>query len=513
MKCKSKVGAESTGENGESRMPLSLVRRNSSASMREKRSRSTDGFSARPNSSGALHRSPPTPPFPTTTDALDMISTPSSDEDFQPGGNSVDRMDHQVQVDRQQIDVKANGQCQRHVDNINGLQRSGDVAKPSQCKENPGTKRVEQDCSSAIPPPMNSLSPSCFYHRKLSEGTSFNCYSTLPRLPAGRTSETKTSASVCSTPQPFYKSTRENGGAVYGYTRQACNPQYASIHKIPDSKPEPKMAASISYSAQEEVASGSAFHSQLSFPRSHVSSPFLPVASNASSHPLRPVDDSALQLFNNQSLAQRSGPPACRMSSSVHTGMSLPAPHLHSFHGMSASMHAPSPSDLYTESSYYRYQSREVSSQAGSSQPHHHHLQTKSASLLQRQGSSMKENGSLMFGCQQDVAFESMESHIVTRNLDVLLHKVGDDCVGINVVRKTTGGISSIFVQDVIPGSLAERDGRLRKGDVLYSVNGRSLGEMSLLDAYQLFRTLPPGPIRIRAARHETAYVQRQAFV
>ena len=47
-----------------------------------------------------------------------------------------------------------------------------------------------------------------------------------------------------------------------------------------------------------------------------------------------------------------------------------------------------------------------------------------------------------------------------------------------------------------------------RKGDILYSVNGRSLADLSLLDAFQLFRSLPPGPIRIRGARLQSAYVQ-----
>lgn len=51
-------------------------------------------------------------------------------------------------------------------------------------------------------------------------------------------------------------------------------------------------------------------------------------------------------------------------------------------------------------------------------------------------------------------------------------------------------------------------NGCFRKGDMLYSVNGCSMGEMSLLDVYQMFRSLPSGPIRIRAARHETGYVQ-----
>lgn len=40
-----------------------------------------------------------------------------------------------------------------------------------------------------------------------------------------------------------------------------------------------------------------------------------------------------------------------------------------------------------------------------------------------------------------------------------------------------------------------------RKGDCLLSVNGVELKDFTLLDAYELFRTLPPGPVHVIAIR------------
>lgn len=40
-----------------------------------------------------------------------------------------------------------------------------------------------------------------------------------------------------------------------------------------------------------------------------------------------------------------------------------------------------------------------------------------------------------------------------------------------------------------------------RKGDCILSVNGVSMKDLSLLDAHQMLRSLPPGPVHIVAAR------------
>ena len=41
----------------------------------------------------------------------------------------------------------------------------------------------------------------------------------------------------------------------------------------------------------------------------------------------------------------------------------------------------------------------------------------------------MKENGSVVYGAREDVAWETVESQGLDRNLDVLLHK-GESLVG-----------------------------------------------------------------------------------
>lgn len=87
------------------------------------------------------------------------------------------------------------------------------------------------------------------------------------------------------------------------------------------------------------------------------------------------------------------------------------------------------------------------------------------------------------------------------RRFDVLLTKESGVSLGINIVRKTVAGITEVYVQDIMPGSTADRDKRLRRGDTLLTVNGVVINDLTLLDAHQMFHSLPPGPVKIQAAR------------
>ncbi|CAL1540873.1 unnamed protein product [Lymnaea stagnalis] len=73
--------------------------------------------------------------------------------------------------------------------------------------------------------------------------------------------------------------------------------------------------------------------------------------------------------------------------------------------------------------------------------------------------------------------------------------------LGINIVRKTVEGVSNIFIQDILPGSAADKECLLRRGDCLLSVNGVLMKDLTLLDAHQMFRNLPPGRVHILAVR------------
>ncbi|KAH3842950.1 hypothetical protein DPMN_116456 [Dreissena polymorpha] len=84
---------------------------------------------------------------------------------------------------------------------------------------------------------------------------------------------------------------------------------------------------------------------------------------------------------------------------------------------------------------------------------------------------------------------------------EIQLIKDEGEGLGLSVIRKTYDENSEILVKDVAHGSPAHRDGRLRKGDLILSVNGRLLTNMTLLDAYQLFRGLTPGAVDIIICR------------
>ncbi|XP_060062786.1 tyrosine-protein phosphatase non-receptor type 13-like [Ylistrum balloti] len=73
--------------------------------------------------------------------------------------------------------------------------------------------------------------------------------------------------------------------------------------------------------------------------------------------------------------------------------------------------------------------------------------------------------------------------------------------LGVSLLRRDTNGVSHIYIQDIAQGSVADKDARLRKGDMIMEAEGRSLQDITLLDAYQVFRTLQPGPVTLVVKR------------
>lgn len=66
--------------------------------------------------------------------------------------------------------------------------------------------------------------------------------------------------------------------------------------------------------------------------------------------------------------------------------------------------------------------------------------------------------------------------------------------LGVNIVGgENTGGLDlGIFVQSLVPGGPAARDGRLRAGDRIIAINGQSLEGMPHSVAMELIRQSPP---------------------
>ncbi|XP_069137739.1 multiple PDZ domain protein-like isoform X2 [Argopecten irradians] len=79
----------------------------------------------------------------------------------------------------------------------------------------------------------------------------------------------------------------------------------------------------------------------------------------------------------------------------------------------------------------------------------------------------------------------------------VTLHKEYGIGLGVSLLRRDTNGVSHIYIQDIAQGSVADKDTRLRKGDMIMEAEGRSLQDITLLDAYQVFRTLQAGPVTL----------------
>ncbi|KAK3576111.1 hypothetical protein CHS0354_028010 [Potamilus streckersoni] len=93
------------------------------------------------------------------------------------------------------------------------------------------------------------------------------------------------------------------------------------------------------------------------------------------------------------------------------------------------------------------------------------------------------------------------------KQYEIMLQKEQGVGLGIAVIRKSRDGISEILIQDIAHGSTAERDDRLKRGDRICEVNGKSMRDMTLLDAYQLFRNLDPGPVHLVIQRGDKTQV------
>ncbi|XP_071170776.1 patj homolog isoform X5 [Mytilus edulis] len=92
----------------------------------------------------------------------------------------------------------------------------------------------------------------------------------------------------------------------------------------------------------------------------------------------------------------------------------------------------------------------------------------------------------------------------------ILLQKEQGIGLGILLMRRDHNGTSHIYIQDVKSGSPADKDGRLKKEDMILEVNGRSLQNLSLLDAHQIFRGLQPGNVTLvikRKQKHKTVVI------
>ncbi|KAK7116473.1 hypothetical protein V1264_002145 [Littorina saxatilis] len=441
----------------------------------------TKNSSRKENGSVIQFASSPTPPFP-RGDVSETSSTSSSSgcSNRRPlKGISVDRTGHQVREDRQQFDVKSPALKRNAADPSASVSRH---KSPNRGQANSSRQTLDGDGSgnnNTVPPPMTSMSPSCFYPRKLSEGAMpYNCYSTLPKLSSSsRTNNDVKVASQANSSTPPKPGTTASNSSQSKYAQPS-----TYTENRPDSNSQQSNSGVSASHYRIEPLSGSAFRSPLPAPFS--SSPL------SQAFPARPLDDSALRMFHNQTFATLAMQPNPLLTSSRHPELQLPPSHFHPLPSFSHHHHHHSvqQQDFFAEqspsssSSYFRYQSSEVTvsgSSVDAASPHrhprhnhhqhHHHQQqqqqTRSASLTQRRDNG-KENGSVVYasGTRQDVlnSWETSEGHPMERSLDILLHKVGEDAVGINVVRKTTRGVSTIHVQDLTPASLAHRDGRLR---------------------------------------------------
>ncbi|XP_052102730.1 multiple PDZ domain protein-like isoform X3 [Mytilus californianus] len=90
-----------------------------------------------------------------------------------------------------------------------------------------------------------------------------------------------------------------------------------------------------------------------------------------------------------------------------------------------------------------------------------------------------------------------------TVKCQILLQKEQGIGLGILLMRRDHNGTSHIYIQDVKSGSPADKDGRLKKEDMILEVNGRSLQNLSLLDAHQIFRGLQPGNVTLVIKRKQ----------
>jgi C-terminal processing protease CtpA/Prc len=78
--------------------------------------------------------------------------------------------------------------------------------------------------------------------------------------------------------------------------------------------------------------------------------------------------------------------------------------------------------------------------------------------------------------------------------IQISLHKNDpSDSLGLSLVQRRSGNLSTIFVNTLSPGGIAERNGQIRVGDRLVQVNGTSLVGCSHAKAVRLLREISGG--------------------
>lgn len=385
-----------------------------------------------------MHNLPPTPPFPNASSTCRCVGPV----------HSVDRSGHQMQVDRKQIDIKSNGHS-KHVEEL-GKVKEKNIYDRSEGKasvlcttrdlRNSDVPTVtHKDTNNILPPPMNALSPHYFNPRKLSESAlPFNHYSTMPRS-LGRNCELRPSAQGIA--QTYLKtSNKESVTIPLSNSENVHSSEYVSSQRVSHIQTDlPTNSSPPCSHSLEETLPGSAFHNPV-FSRSHLPSPFTNVSLHLGSvTPLRPLDDSALPLFHSHKFPCL-GSQYAQLSSCNGHGLNMFGPRMNQMPTLSTSLHAPNHHSVLEDSSFYHYRSSEISAHSNLGNKHHdstiNHIHTRAAStnhhpvrtasanhypaestcLMHRHGSAAKES-------HEEVAWERIESHVVVRNLDVLLHK------------------------------------------------------------------------------------------
>ncbi|XP_064619844.1 uncharacterized protein LOC135483158 isoform X2 [Lineus longissimus] len=87
---------------------------------------------------------------------------------------------------------------------------------------------------------------------------------------------------------------------------------------------------------------------------------------------------------------------------------------------------------------------------------------------------------------------------------EVILEKVPGQSIGIGVIcKETADGHMGIFIEEIMPGSLADQDGRFGVGCQVLQVNSYVMLNMSAADAGVIFRSLPIGPVRLILLNNE----------
>ncbi|CAE1249182.1 unnamed protein product [Acanthosepion pharaonis] len=96
----------------------------------------------------------------------------------------------------------------------------------------------------------------------------------------------------------------------------------------------------------------------------------------------------------------------------------------------------------------------------------------------------------------------SVTHYPVSNILEIVLQKPAARSLGFGIAR--CNGTNCILVNDISKGSPAHIDGRLRKGDILLEINGKSTAGLNLLDVYQLLQMVQSGSVSIVVQRPQT---------